>query len=85
MHVLHTGCEGKLMDFDLEHNVLSSAADLFGFALRETTTEAQHRKAVEEIIRDVLERYPNVSAPLLAFAMGRALGRLEGRPREKRQ
>jgi hypothetical protein len=40
---------------------------------KETSTDAQHRKAVEEIVGDVLERYLNVSTETLAFAMGRAI------------
>jgi hypothetical protein len=66
-----------VIDFDLEHNVIASATELFGFALKETSTESQHRAAVDQIINDVLDRYPEISAVTLAFAMGRALGKFE--------
>jgi hypothetical protein len=42
--------------------------------------KAQYDQAVEDVVRDVLERHPDISAELLCFAMGRALGRLEGKP-----
>jgi hypothetical protein len=66
------------MNFDLECNVISTATDLFGFALKESASnELQWDQAVELIIREVQERYPDFSAEKLAFAMGRALGRIE--------
>ena len=71
------------MDFDLEHTVIDTAADLFAFALKEASTQAQWNKAVDEIIVDVRKRYPDISMVNLAFAMGRALGRLEAE--EKRR
>ena len=65
------------MNFDLEHKVLSSATELFGMALSETSTEEEHREACEQCIRDLLNRYPDTPLELLWFAMGRALGRFE--------
>jgi hypothetical protein len=74
-----------MMNFDLERSVLNSATELFGFALKETSTEAQYRKAVEEVVVDVLARHPDIDPILLYFALGRALGRFEAqRQRGKR-
>jgi hypothetical protein len=77
------------MTFDLEHSVLDSATELFRFALKETSTEAQYCKAVEEVVGEVLARHPDISPALLYFAMGRALGKFEaerngGGPKKKR-
>jgi hypothetical protein len=73
-----------VMNLDLECKILTTATELFGFAMKETSTEAEQSDAVEGIIRDVLERYPDITAEKLAFAMGRALGRIEGQRKEKR-
>ena len=73
------------MNFDLEQKVMSSAAELFGFALKESSTEAQFYQAVEDVIREVMLRHPDVSVELLSFALGRAIGNLEGQKRGKRR
>jgi hypothetical protein len=70
---------------DLECKILTTATELFGFAMKETSTEAEQSDAVEGIIRDVLERYPDITAEKLAFAMGRAFGRFEGQRKAKQR
>jgi hypothetical protein len=71
------------LPFDIEHAVLSTAADLFGLAMKEAANDGQWNEAVEDIIRDVLKRYPDISTAQLAFALGRALGRIEGQATKK--
>jgi hypothetical protein len=66
------------MDFDLEHDVMNVATELCGLALNETATFAQYQEAVDHALSDVLQQHPNFPVELFAFAMGRALGRLEG-------
>jgi hypothetical protein len=67
------------MNFDLECKVISTATDLFGFALKKSRSNELHwDQAVELIVHELQERYPDFSAEKLAFAMGRALGRMEG-------
>jgi hypothetical protein len=72
------------MNFDLESKVLSSAIELFGFALNEASSEAQFHQAVEDVVREVMMRYPDIPIEQLTFALGRALGKLEGEKRGKR-
>jgi hypothetical protein len=72
------------MNFDLEEIVTSSAAELFGFALKEASSEAEFHQAVEGVIREVMMRYPDISVDILSFALGRAIGRLEDQQRKKR-
>jgi hypothetical protein len=52
------------VSFDLDHKVMSSTTELFGFALKETSTEAQYCKAVEEVVGEVLARHPDISLSL---------------------
>ena len=66
-----------MMNFDFEGKVASSATELFGFALKEASTEAQFHEAIEGVIRDVLRRHPEIPVELLSFSLGRAVGRLE--------
>ena len=66
------------MNFDLESKVMSSVTQLFGLVMKETSTETQFQQAIEDLVRDVLERHPDVDVGLLFFSMGRALGRMEG-------
>jgi len=66
------------MNFDLEHKIITTATDLFGFALKENSTETEIADAAAKIVSEVLERHPDLSGETLAFAMGRALGRSEG-------
>jgi hypothetical protein len=74
------------MDVDLEHKVIDSVTELIEFAQKEeAVTEAQWRQAVEDILfNQVLRRHPDFPVHQFFFAMGRALGRLEGKKREKR-
>ena len=64
---------------------MPSRAAAISFAMKETSIEAEQSDAVEGIIRDVLERYPDITAEKLAFAMGRALGRIEGQRKAKQR
>jgi hypothetical protein len=73
------------MDFDLEHDVMNTATELFALAGQETATKAQYDQAVEDVIDEVLRRHPEFSSELFAFAMGRALGRCEGQLMEQRR
>jgi hypothetical protein len=67
------------MNFDVEHQVLQTATELYELALTETETLNQYEDTVEQLSQDVLERHPDFPVNLLVFAMGRALGRIEGR------
>jgi hypothetical protein len=73
------------MNFGVAHQAVDTATALFELASRETATQAQYDQAVEHMLRDVLERYPDFSTELFAFAMGRAMGRLEGSQQRKRE
>ena len=64
---------GKAMNFDVEHQVLQTATELYELALTETETLNQYEDAVDQLSQDVLERHPDFPVNLLVFAMGRAL------------
>jgi hypothetical protein len=66
------------MKRDVEGQVIETAAELFALAIKEAESEAQWDIAVDEIVKDVRKRHPDISIATLAFAMGRAVGRLEG-------
>lgn len=66
------------MDFDVELKIILTTTELFELALQEATTEADYDQAVEHIVRDVLSHHPEFSTALMSFAMGVAVGRLEG-------
>jgi hypothetical protein len=71
------------MNFDVAHQAVDEATELFELASRETATQAQYDQAVEHVLRDVLDRHPDFSTELFAFAMGRAMGRLEGSQQQR--
>jgi hypothetical protein len=75
------------MNFDLEHDVMKVAAELFTLvltdAMAERATEAKFNEAVDHAIKDILTRHPDFSPTTVAVAMGVALGRLEERVKRK--
>jgi hypothetical protein len=62
----------------------ATTTELFEMAIKETSNKSSWDQAVDDIYRQVLERYPEMSVEWLFFSMGRALGRYEYQRREKR-
>jgi hypothetical protein len=62
----------------------ATTTELFEMAIKETSDKSSWDQAVDDIYRQVLERYPEMSVEWLFFSMGRALGRYEYQRSEKR-
>jgi hypothetical protein len=73
------------MKLDVQAQVIETAAELFALAIKEAESEAQWDTAVDEIVKDVRKRHPDISIATLALAMGRAVGRLEGQKQMRKR
>jgi hypothetical protein len=73
--------EERMIDAGL---IEATTTELFEMAIKETSDKSSWDQAVDDIYRQVLERYPEMSVEWLFFSMGRALGRYEYQRREKR-
>jgi hypothetical protein len=63
---------------------LIRSTELFCLALKECVSEAQWDKAAEEIIHEVMDRYPELETEQIAFGVGRAVRRIEEQKRTSR-
>jgi hypothetical protein len=77
----HRAGEERMIDAGL---IEATTTELFEMAIKETSDKSSWDQAVDDIYRQVLERYPEMSVEWLFFSMGRALGRYEYQRREKR-
>jgi hypothetical protein len=74
------------MNFDLEGRVLETATQLFELAGDESLeSEETYRTACNDIVRQLLERHPDLPLYLITWAASRALGRCEGQLRERQR
>jgi hypothetical protein len=73
------------MNFDLECQVVDTATELFALAMTETNkaTEVQFNEALCRALDEVMARHPGYPIEMVCFAMGRALGRMEGVKRRR--